>query len=204
MSVEQLETIGAETGISQPAHTRWIQNLRHSSYQLRQAIPIVVERAGDIVTANYDDLELQATGDDLKAAISALCGEIVACYEEAQKSVDREGGLSTQEQAFLKQIIVETQPKAWEEIKQLYTEKLKAFPYVDSGYINISAPDCADVIIILSDESADRIKQLAEIDLEINLRFRPFNFFVEYQSSEEYLDLSNFERFYQSTPQLAP
>lgn len=204
MSVEQLETIGVDTSISQPAHIRWIQNIRHPSYQLRQAIPIVVEREGEVVTAHYDDLNLTAVGDHLQAAISALCGEIVAYYEDAQKSVHREGGLPTPEQAFLRQIIDETHPKAWDEIKQLYAEKLKAFPYVDKGYINISAPDYADVIIILSDESADRIKQLAEIDLEINLKFRPLNFFVEYQSSEEYLDLSKFDRFYQSTPQLAP
>ena len=83
MSVEQLETNRVETGITQPPETRWIQNLRHPSYQLCQPIPIVIERAGDIVTANYDDLELQATGDDLKAAISHLCGEIVAYYEKA-------------------------------------------------------------------------------------------------------------------------
>ena len=72
MSVEQLETNRVETGITRPPETRWIQNLRHPSYQLRQAIPIVVEREGEVVTANYDDLELQATGDDLKAAISRL------------------------------------------------------------------------------------------------------------------------------------
>ena len=196
MSAEQLETIRVETGISQPTHIRWIQNLRHSSYQLRQAIPIVVERTGDTVTANYDDLGLQAAGDNLETAISRLCGQIVTYYEKAQKSADRETNSPTQEQAFLKQIIVETQPKAWEEIKQLYAEKLTAFPYVDKGYINISAPDYADVVIILSDESADRIKQLAEIDLEINLKFRPLYFYVEYKSSEDYLDLQNFERFY--------
>lgn len=195
MSVEQLETIGAETGISQPAHIRWIQNIRHPSYQLRQAIPIVVEREGEVVTAHYDDLNLTAVGDHLQAAISALCGEIVAYYEDAQNFTDRGGGLPTPEQEFLKQIIVETQPKAWDEIKLLYAEKLKAFPYVDKGYIDISAPDYADVVIILSDESADRIAQLAEIDLEINLKFHPLNFTVEYKSSEEYLDLSNFERF---------
>lgn len=203
MSAEQLETVGVETGITQPTHIRWIQNLRHPSYQLRQAIPIVVEREGEVVTVHYDDLNLTAVGDHLGAAISALCGEIVANYENMQNSTDREGGLPTQEQVFLKQIIDETQPKVWEEIKQLYAEKLKAFPYVDRGYINISAPDYADVIIILSDESADRIAQLAQIDLEINLEFRPLNFSVEYGSSEEYLDLKNFERFYQSTPQLA-
>ena len=204
MSVEQLETNRVETGITKPPETRWIQNLRHSSYQLRQAIPIVVERTGDIVTANYDDLELQATGDDLKTAILRLCGEIATYYEKTQTSADREGNFPPQEHAFLKQIIVETQPKAWDEVKQLYAEKLKAFSYVDKGYINISTPDYADVIIILSDESADRIEELAQIDLEVNLKFHPLSFSVEYESSEEYLDLKNFERFYQSTPQLAP
>ena len=196
MSVEQLETIGSETGISQPAHIRWIQNIRHPSYQLRQAIPIVVEREDEVVTAHYDDLNLSAMGENLQAAISDLCGEIVAYYEDAQKSVDRETNPPTQEQAFLKQIIVETPPKVWEEIKLLYAEKLKAFPYVDKGYINISAPDYADVIIVLSDESADRIEQLAGIDLEINLKFRPLYFYVEYKSSEDYLGLKNFVRFY--------
>ena len=196
MSVEQLETIGSETGISQPAHIRWIQNIRHPSYQLRQAIPIVVEREGEVVTVHYDDLNLTAVGDNLQTAMMGLCGEIVAHYENVQNSTDREGDRRTQEQAFLKQIIVETQPKAWEEIKQLYAEKLKAFPYVNKGYINISAPDYADVIIILSDESADRIAQLAQIDLEINLKFRPLYFYVEYKSSEDYLGLKNFVRFY--------
>ena len=180
----------------QPTETRWIQNLRHPSYQLRQAIPIVVEREGEVVTAHYDDLNLTAVGDHLGAAISALCGEIVAYYEKTQKSADRESNPPTQAQAFLKQMIVETQPKAWEEIKLLYAEKLKAFPYVDKGYIDISASDYADIILILSDESADRIVQLAEIDLELNLSFRPLNFSVEYQSSEEYLDLDGFQRFY--------
>ncbi len=196
MSVEQLETVRVETGITRSPHTRWIQNLRHPSYQLRQAIPIVVEREGEVVTAHYDDLNLTAVGDHLQAAISALCGEIVAYYEKAQKSADQEGNVPTQEHAFLEQIIVETQPKVWEEIKQLYAEKLKAFPYVDRGYINISAPDYADVVIILSDESADRIAQLAQIDLEINLKFRPLYFYVEYKSSEDYLGLKNFVRFY--------
>ncbi len=204
MSLEKLESSRVETDITQPPETRWIQNLRHPSYQLRQAIPIVVEREGKAVTAHYDDLNLSAEGDNLQTAMSALCGQIVASYENAEKCADSMDSPPTQAYAFLKQIIVETQPKAWEEIKQLYAEKLRAFPYVDKGYINISSPDYADVIIILSDESADRIAQLAQIDLEINLKFRPLNFFVEYQSSEEYLDLSNFERFYHSTPQLAP
>ena len=180
----------------QPTHTRWIRNLRHSHYQLRRDIPIVVERDGQTVTAHYDDLNLTSESDDLQSAISGLCEEIVAYYEEAHKSADLETNLPTQEQAFLKQIIGEIQPKVWDEIKQIYAEKLKAFPYVDKGYINISAPDYADVIIVLSDESADRIAQLAEIDLEINLKFRPLYFYVEYESSEEYLDLKNFVRFY--------
>ena len=204
MSVEQLETNRVETGITQPPETRWIQNLRHPSYQLRQAIPIVVDRKGEVVTAHYDDLNLSAEGDNLQTAMSALCGQIVASYENAEKCADSMDNPPTQAYAFFKQIIVETPPKVWEEIKQLYAEKLKAFPYVDKGYINISAPDYADVIIVLSDESADRIEELAQIDLEVNLKFHPLNFSVEYESSEEYLDLKNFERFYQSTPQLAP
>ena len=196
MSLEQLEAVGVNTSIAQPPETRWIQNLRHTSYQLRQAIPIVIERMDDIVIAHYDDLGLNGGGVDVQAAISDLCGKIVADYEEAQTSAGRENNPPARSRAFLKQIIVETQPKAWDEIKRLYREKLKAFPYVDKGYIHISAPDYADVFIILSDESSDRIVELAQIDLEINLKFRPLYFCVEYQSSEEYLDLSNFERFH--------
>lgn len=183
--------------------THWIQDFEHTSYQLRQPIPILVNRADDVVKAKYY-FELDGSGGNVEEAISDLCGKIFVHYEAAQKYADHKGNPSTQQHSFFKQMIVETQPKAWEEIKQLYAEKLKAFPYVDKGYIDISAPDYADVIIILSDESAERIKQLAEIDLEINLKFRPLNFFVEYESSEKYLDLKNFERFYQSTPQLAP
>ena len=120
----------------------------------------MVEREGKVVTAHYDDLNLSAKGDNLQTAMSALCGQIVASYENAEKCADSMDSPPTQAYAFLKQIIVETQPKAWEEIKQLYAEKLKAFPYVDKGYINISSPDYADVIIlILSDESADRIEE---------------------------------------------
>lgn len=68
--------------------------------------------------------------------------------------------------------------------------------YVQKGYIDISTPDYADVILVLSEESVEKIERLAEIDLEINLKFRPLNFSVEYESSEDYLELAGFERFY--------
>jgi hypothetical protein len=62
-----------------------------------------------------------------------LCARIVVYYEGLKESVDQSGDLPTQEYTFLKQIIVESQPKRWEEVKQLYQEKLKAFPYVQKG-----------------------------------------------------------------------
>ena len=170
--------------------TRWVQNLRHPSYQLRQPIPILIERADNAVTATYDDVELCGTGDSVRAAISDLCTKIVAYYEGL-----RESPAKSQEYTFLKQIIEEIQPKAWEEVKQLYREKLEGIPYVQKGYIKIDGKD-ADVIIVLSEESVEIIKQLAQIDLEINLKFRPLYFFVEYESSEDYLELDDFERFY--------
>ena len=170
--------------------TRWVQNLRHPSYQLRQPIPILIEKADDAVTATYDDVELCGTGDSVRAAISDLCTKIVAYYEELGESVAK-----SQEYTFLKQVIEEIQPKAWEEVKQLYREKLEGIPYVQKGYIKIDGKD-ADVIIVLSKESVEIIKQLAQIDLEINLKFRPLYFFVEYESSEDYLELDDFERFY--------
>lgn len=181
--------------IYEPPETRWIQNIRNPSYQLRRPIPIVIERDCGLIMANYDDLELNATGGSLQAAISGLCEKIVACYEENRKPSNRSKSPPTQEQEFLDQIIVETQPKAWNELKRLYAEELKAFAYVDKGYIHISSPDYADVILILSEESADRIARLAGVDLEINQKFLPLNFTVEYRSSEEYVDLSDFVRF---------
>ena len=170
--------------------TRWVQNLRHPSYQLCQPIPILIEKADDAVTATYDDVELCGTGDSVRAAISDLCTKIVAYYEELEESAAK-----SQEYTFLKQVIEEIQPKAWEEVKQLYREKLEGIPYVQKGYIKIDGKD-ADVIIVLSKESVEIIKQLAQIDLEINLKFRPLYFFVEYESSEDYLELDDFERFY--------
>ena len=171
--------------------THWVQNLRHPAYHLRQPIPILIERADDAMTATYDDIELCGTGDSVKAAMSDLCAKIVARYEELEESAAK-----SQEYTFLKQVIEEIQPKAWEEVKQLYREKLEGIPYVQKGYINISAPDYADVILVLSEYSVARIEQLAKIDLEINLKFRPLYFFVEYESSEDYLELDDFERFH--------
>ncbi len=174
--------------------THWAQNLRHPSYHLRQPIPILIERADDTVTATYDDVELCGMGDSVKAAMSDLCAKIVARYEELGESPAK-----SQEYKFLKQIIQEVEPPAWQELKQLYREKLEEIPYVKKGYIKIDGND-ADVIIVISEYSVDRIEQLAGIDLEINLKFRPLYFFVEYESSEDYLELDDSECFYKTCP----
>ena len=187
---------GEYLGFQHPPETRWIQNLRHPSYQLRQPIPIVIERSGGLVTANYDDLRLEAKGDDVNDVLSDLCRKIIACYDEVQERADRKGTAHSPEHAFLKQIIVETQPRVWEEVKQLYREKLKLFPFVEKGFINVSAPDYAEVIIILSDDASDRIQQLAEIDLEINQKYRPLFLYVNYALSDDFLELNDFVRFY--------
>lgn len=95
----------------------------------------------------------------------------------------------------LKQTIEEFQPPAWQELKQLYGEQLEEVPYVQKGYIEIEGK-AADVIIVISEYSVDRIKQLARIDLEINKKFRPLYFHVEYKLSEKDLELDDFDRFY--------
>ena len=176
--------------LPQPPETHWVQNLRHPSYQLRQPIPVLVERTGDTVTANYEDVELCGTGESVKAAIADLRTRIVEYYEEVQAN-----GVKSEDNTFLKQIIEEIQPPAWEEVKQLYREKLAEIPYVRKGYIKINGND-GDIFIILSEESVEKIEHLAEIDLELNMKFRPLYFFVEYRRSEDYLDLDDFERFY--------
>ena len=170
--------------------THWVQNLRHPSYHLRHPIPILIERADGTVTATYDDIELCGMGDSVKAAISGLCKKIVARYEELGESAAK-----SQEYKFLKQIIQEVEPPAWQELKQLYKERLEEIPYVKKGYIKINGKD-ADVIIVISEYSVDRIEQLAGIDLEINLKFRPLYFHVEYKRSEKDLELDDFDRFY--------
>ena len=69
-------------------------------------------------------------------------------------------------------------------------------PYVQQGYINISAPQYADILIILTEESVERIKQLAQIDLDLNLKFPSLCLNVEYEHSTDFLNLHDFERFY--------
>ena len=184
------EIIRAE--FRQLPETHWVQNLRHPSYHLRQPIPILIERADDAVTATYDDIELCGIGDSVKAAMSDLCAKIVARYEEL-----RESAVKSQEYRFLKRIIEEVEPPAWQELKQLYRERLEEIPYVKKGYIKINGKD-ADVIIVISEYSVDRIKRLAKIDLEINLKFRPLYFHVEYKRSEKDLELEDFDRFYKT------
>ncbi len=182
------EIIRAE--FRQLPETHWIQNLRHPAYHLRQPIPILIERADGTVTATYDDIELCGMGDSVKAAMSDLCTKIVARYEELGESPAK-----SQEYAFLKQIIEEIEPPAWQELKKLYKERLEEIPYVKEGYIKINGKD-ADVIIVISEYSVTRIEQLAGIDLEINLKFRPLYFFVEYKLSEKDLELDDFDCFY--------
>ena len=176
--------------LRQLPETHWVQNLRHSSYHLRQPIPILIEKTDGAVTATYDDVELCGIGDSVKAAISGLCKKIVARYEELGESAAK-----SQEYKFLKQIIQEVEPPAWQELRQLYKERLEKIPYVQEGYIKINGKD-ADVIIVISEYSVDRIKRLAGIDLEINLKFRPLYFHVEYKRSEKDLELDDFDRFY--------
>ena len=180
--------------LRQLPETHWVQNLRHPSYHLCQPIPIRIERADDTVIATYDDAELCCTSDNVKTAISDLCAKIVARYEELGESTEK-----SQEYKFLKQIIEEVEPPAWQELKQLYKERLEEIPYVQGGYIKIEGKE-ADVIIVISEYSVEIIEQLAGIDLEINKKFRPLFFHVEYERSKDYLDLNDFERFYQTCP----
>jgi hypothetical protein len=176
--------------LRQLPETHWIQNLRHPSYHLRQPIPILIEKTDGAVTATYDDAELCGTGDSVKTATSDLCTKIVARYEELGESTEK-----SQEYKFLKQIIEEVEPPAWQELKQRYKERLEEAPYVQAGYIKINGKE-ADVIIVISEYSVDRIKRLARIDLEINKKFRPLFFHVEYERSKKYLELDDFDRFY--------
>ena len=176
--------------LRQLPETHWVQNLRHPSYHLQQPIPVLIERADDTVTATYNDVELRGTGDSVKTAISDLCTKIVARYEALGESTEK-----SQEYKFLKQIIEEVEPPAWQELKQLYKERLEEIPYVQEGYIKIEGKE-ADVIIVISEYSVTRIEQLAGIDLEINKKFRPLFFHVEYKLSEKDLELDDFDRFY--------
>ena len=182
--------------------TDWFQDFEYSSYRLRQLTPILIEREDNVVNATYDDIPLDGMGSGMHVAISYSCTKIVAYSEELKVSVNRSGDLPVENyhsnlplKNMFRQIMGDVEPKEWQELKQVYEKKLEEIPYVQKGYIKIDSND-ADVIIVLSEESVETIEQLAEIDLEINLQFRPLYFFVEYESSEDYLDLDDFERFY--------
>ena len=202
MATEELKPLQVREAIRselrQLPETRWIQNLRHPSYCLRQPIPILIKRDDDVVTANYDDLDLSGKGGDVKAAISDLCGKIVARYEG--ECADQKADSSPQEHTFLRQIVVEIQPELvssqlWEEVKQFYRERLEVIPDVQKGYVK-QEPEYVRAIILVSGHSVKLLEQLAKIDLEINRKFRPLCFYIEYERSLKYLDLDDFERFY--------
>ncbi|MCZ6676606.1 MAG: hypothetical protein O7E52_05080 [Candidatus Poribacteria bacterium] len=107
--IHQIVESTIRSALSKIPETRWIQNLRHPSYQLRQPIPVVIEREGDIVIAAYDDIDLYGTGTDIQEAISDLCAAIVEYYEGLKENENRLGDLPTQEYVFLKQMIIEVQ-----------------------------------------------------------------------------------------------
>ena len=202
MATEELKPLQVREAIRselrQLPETRWIQNLRNPSYCLRQPIPILIKREDDVVTANYDDLDLSGKGEDVKAAISDLCGKIVARYEG--ECADQKGDSPTQEHSFLRHIVVEIQPELvssqlWEEVKQFYRERLEVIPDVLKGYIKLE-PEYVRAIILVSGHSVKLLEQLAKIDLEINRKFRPLCFYIEYERSLKYLDLDDLERFY--------
>lgn len=168
----------------------WVQNLQHLSYHLRQPIPILIVIKGDAVTATYDDIELSGRGASVKEAKSNLCANIVSRYEEFGKSAPK-----SQEFTFLKRIIEEVEPPAWRELKQLYREKLEEFSHVQKGYIRIDGNN-AEVVILLSEESVEIIMELAQLDLEINQKFPSLSFSAEYELTEDYLELGDFECFH--------
>ena len=70
-----------------------------------------------LVTANYDDLRLEAMGDDVNNVLIGLVWEnssrVTTKLQERADS--KKGTAPPSEQAFLKQIIVVTQPIAWQE-----------------------------------------------------------------------------------------
>ena len=64
---------------------------------MRQPIQILVGKEDDVVTANYDDVGLCGTSENVKAAILDLCATIVAHYEELQAN-----GVKSHDYTFLK------------------------------------------------------------------------------------------------------
>ena len=135
----------------------WIQNLLNRSYHLRHPIAISVEKADDAVTATYGDIQLCGTGANVQEAKSNLCSRIVARYKELEDSDPK-----SQDYMFLKRIIEEIEPEAWQELKQLYSAKLEEIPHVQKGYIRIEGKN-AEVIILLTEESVEIIMELAQL-----------------------------------------
>lgn len=80
-------------------------------------------------------------------------------------------------------------------MKQFYRDKLEVIPDVQKGYIK-QRREFVEVIILVSGHSVELIEQLSKIDLEINQKFHPLRFYIEYKRSLKYLDLDDFERFY--------
>ena len=108
------------------------------------------------MTATYDDVKLYGAGGSVEAAISDLCAKVVTRYEKL-----KENAAKSQEYTFLKRIIEEIESPAWQELKQLYREKLEEIPYVQEGYIKIDGNN-AEAVIALSEESVEIIEQLSE------------------------------------------
>ena len=188
--------------IRQFAEIDWSQDRQYPSDELHQLTPISIEKEDNVVTATYDDGQLHGIGSGASVTISHSYTRIVAYFEELKVTANHLGDLPVENyhsnlplKDMFRQIMGEVEPKEWQELKQVYGKRLEEIPHVQKGYIKIDGND-ADVIIVLSEYSVDRIEQLAEIDLEIDRKFRPLHFFVEYKLLEDYLELNDFERFY--------
>jgi hypothetical protein len=176
--------------------TRWIQNLRHPSYHLREPIPIVVERNQGTTLATYDDIGVSTEGKDIQDAITKLCAAIVAAYEKLKQSKPPLEDSATHQYAFLEQIIQEkpVQSFSWEELTGFYREHLKKFQFVKAGYIHTDGK-YAELIIRLADFSVDWIEELAQIELDVVERWPDIRFDVEY-ITETISSIDNLARFY--------
>ena len=198
-----LGAIKKSSEFRQLPETDEIQALEYTTYLSHPATLNLMDREENPETANYLDDEDHSIGYSVRIELWNSYTKIVAYSEGFKVDINqfgyshvRNNSRGSQLDDVSLQILETNLPKAWQELKQLYREKLQAIPYVQEGYINISAPEYADVILLLSDYSVDRIERLAEIDLELNLKLRPLHFFVEYELSEDNPELEYFERFY--------
>ncbi len=106
----KIESVGKlENFVAPQPYTIFIQNLRHSSYHLRCPIPILIEYDDDVIIATYHDIDMYGTGADVQEALSDLCAAIVEYYETLKDDEGNLGLLTSQEYAFLKEIIVEVE-----------------------------------------------------------------------------------------------